>query len=63
VFNDRGELVGMVVSTLSDGNGRPLNLAHALPLPALAQFICNEMSCTSAWSGLAAQTTDSCPKT
>lgn len=63
VFNDRGELVGMVVSTLSDGNGRPLNLAHALPLPALAQFICNEMSCTSAWSGLAAQTTESCPKT
>jgi len=62
VFNDRGELVGMVVSTLSDGNGRPLNLAHALPLPALAQFICNEMSCPAAWSGLSSQSTETCPK-
>jgi S1-C subfamily serine protease len=27
VFNAKGQLVGMVVSTLSDGNGRPLNWA------------------------------------
>lgn len=62
VFNEHGELVGMVVSTLSDGNGRPLNLAHALPLPALAQFICNEMSCPAQWSALSALSTETCPK-
>jgi S1-C subfamily serine protease len=62
VFNEHGELVGMVVSTLSDGNGRPLNLAHAVPLPALAQFMCSEMTCTSAWTGLVSQETQSCPE-
>jgi S1-C subfamily serine protease len=62
VFNDRGELVGMVVSTLSDGNGRPLNLAHAVPLPALAQFMCSEMTCTSEWTGLVSQDTHGCPQ-
>ena len=36
VFNSSGELTGMVVSTLSDGNGRPLNLAHAISTAALA---------------------------
>ena len=62
VFNQRGELVGMVVSTLSDGNGRPLNLAHAVPLPALAQFMCSEMSCSPEWTGLASEETQSCPQ-
>ena len=61
VFNDRGELVGMVVSTLSDGNGRPLNLAHAVGLPALAQFICSEMTCAGNWATLTKQTPESCP--
>ncbi len=61
VFNERGELVGMVVSTLSDGNGRPLNLAHAVALPALAQFICSEMACASNWAALAKQAAESCP--
>ena len=62
VFNAKGELVGMVVSTLSDGNGRPLNLAHAVPLPALAQFMCAEMSCTAHWTRLVSQETHSCPQ-
>jgi S1-C subfamily serine protease len=62
VFNDRGELVGMVVSTLSDGNGRPLNLAHAVALPALAEFICSEMTCTATWEALAKQAAQSCPE-
>lgn len=61
VFNDHGELVGMVVSTLSDGNGRPLNLAHAVALPALAQFICSEMTCTDSWATLTKQTPETCP--
>jgi hypothetical protein len=51
----------MVVSTLSDGNGQPLNLAHAVPLPALAQFMCSEMSCNATWTGLVSQETQSCP--
>jgi serine protease Do len=63
VFNDRGELVGMMVSTLSDGNGRPLNLAHAVPLPAIAEFMCSEMTCASAWTGLISQSTQGCPQT
>jgi serine protease Do len=60
VFNQQGELIGMVVSTLSDGNGRPLNLAHAVPLPALAQFMCSEMHCDAAWAKLVSQETQSC---
>jgi S1-C subfamily serine protease len=63
VFNRQGELVGMVVSTLSDGNGQSLNLAHAVPLPALAQFMCSEMSCNATWTGLVSQETQSCPQT
>ncbi|MGE0212350.1 MAG: trypsin-like peptidase domain-containing protein [Parvibaculaceae bacterium] len=49
LFNSRGELTGMVVSTLSDGNGRPLNLAHALPSPDIAQFLCKNISCSPQW--------------
>ena len=37
LFNARGELVGMIVSTLSRG-GQPLYLAHALPLPVLVRI-------------------------
>jgi S1-C subfamily serine protease len=61
VFNDRGELVGMVVSTLSDGNGQPLNLAHAVPLPAIAQFMCSEITCGPVWTDLSKQQTQACP--
>ncbi len=60
VFNERGELTGMVVSTLSDGNGRPLNLAHALPMSRLADFVCTTTSCSSSWKALAAQSEKSC---
>jgi S1-C subfamily serine protease len=54
LFNRRGELAGMVVSTLADGNGRPLNLAHALPLSQIAPFLCANMACTTQWRQLAA---------
>ncbi len=60
VFNERGELVGMVVSTLS-ANGRPLNLAHAIPLPPIARFYCQNAACGPRWQRLAAMNTKSCP--
>jgi len=63
VFNSSGRLTGMVVSTLSDGNGRPLNLAHAVASPALAQFLCAHIRCSGAWQTLARQQSKSCPST
>lgn len=60
VFNSSGELSGMVVSTLSTGNGQPLNLAHALPVSTLANFYCTNASCSSRWQALAKQTVQSC---
>jgi serine protease Do len=63
VFNQSGELIGMVVSTLSDGNGRPLNLGHAVPATRIASFYCGNASCPSDWSQLASRTTDTCPDT
>jgi len=62
VFNDQGQLVGMVVSTLSDTNGNPLNLAHAVPASSLAGFLCQHMRCNGNWAALTAQTTDNCPR-
>ncbi len=59
VFNAHGELVGMIVSTLSAG-GRPLNLAHAIPLPPLARFYCAKASCGPRWRKLAAMSTRNC---
>ena len=63
VFNQSGELSGMVVSTLSDGNGRPLNLAHALPSTSLANFLCGSITCSPNWRALANRSTQSCPQT
>jgi S1-C subfamily serine protease len=63
LFNGSGNLVGMVVSTLSDASGRPLNLAHAVPATDLAGFLCQHISCTGNWQTLAQQSTDSCPST
>jgi S1-C subfamily serine protease len=63
VFNSSGQLTGMIVSTLSDGNGRPLDLAHAVPSPALAQFLCSHISCSEAWQSLTRQSTQNCPAT
>ena len=60
LFNSSGRLTGIVVSTLSDGNGRPLNLAHAVPTTALAEFLCSHTSCSAAWQNLARQSTKSC---
>jgi S1-C subfamily serine protease len=60
VFNGSGQLTGMVVSTLSDGNGRPLNLAHAVPSSHLADFLCSQVQCSARWRALAGQTTQSC---
>ena len=61
VFNSSGRLAGMIVSTLSDGNGRPLNLAHAVPSPALAHFLCSHASCSAPWQSLSRQSTHTCP--
>jgi S1-C subfamily serine protease len=63
VFNAQGELVGMIVSTLSDQNGAPLNLAHAVTLPALADFICQQGTCPAQWAALRPQSTRNCPAT
>jgi S1-C subfamily serine protease len=52
VFADNGLLAGMVVSTLSDGNGQPLNLAHAVPSATLAKFLCANTSCSESWAAL-----------
>lgn len=60
VFNSSGQLAGMVVSTLSDGNGRPLNLAHAVPSANLADFLCSQIQCSARWRALAGQSTQSC---
>ena len=60
LFNARGELVGMVVSTLSRG-GQPLRLAHAIPLPPLARFYCSVGQCSPRWRRLAAMRVSDCP--
>ena len=60
LFNARGELVGMVVSTLSRG-GQSLHLAHAIPLPALARFYCARGNCSARWRKLAGMSTRNCP--
>ena len=60
VFDDNGKLAGMVVSTLSDGNGQPLNLAHAVPSAKLANFLCSSIQCTANWSALAQQSGQAC---
>lgn len=61
LFNSRGELTGMVVNTLSDGNGRPLNLAHAIPSPVLAGFLCQQAGCAGTWKTLATRPPGACP--
>jgi S1-C subfamily serine protease len=62
VFTQSGELSGMVVSTLSDGSGRPLNLAHAVPSTSLASFLCENIACSQGWKSLSTRSTDSCPQ-
>jgi S1-C subfamily serine protease len=60
LFDEQGRLIGMVVSTLSDGNGRPLNLAHAVPATSLAGFLCSHIACTGNWTALSVQSTGDC---
>ena len=54
LFDEKGDLVGMVVSTLYDNSGQPLNLAHAVPSRTLAGFLCTEVQCSPDWKTLAA---------
>jgi S1-C subfamily serine protease len=61
LFNEQGQLVGMVVSTLTDNSGNLLNLAHAVPAPALAGFLCSHISCSPQWAAMAQRSTASCP--
>ena len=63
VFNGKGELVGMVVSTLSDQAGTPINLAHAIYAASLARFLCSETACHPGWAAIAQQSPNDCPKT
>lgn len=60
VFDGNGHLIGMVVSTLSDGTGRSINLAHAIPATTLASYLCSQTSCNKSWLALSTQSTDSC---
>jgi S1-C subfamily serine protease len=55
LFNQSGQLVGMIVSTLYDGAGQPLNLAHAIPLENLAGFLCGKTSCPASWQAATAR--------
>jgi S1-C subfamily serine protease len=60
LFDGGGKLIGMVVSTLSDSSGRSINLAHAIPSTALANFYCANASCSSDWAALANKSVDEC---
>jgi serine protease Do len=61
LFNAQGELTGMLVSTLSDGNGRPLNLAHAIPSSMVGKFLCDNGACSGSWQSVARINTKQCP--
>ena len=60
VFNGQGQLVGMVVSTLSDASGESLTLAHAQHSNTIARFICANGACPAGWQQLAAKPVDIC---
>jgi S1-C subfamily serine protease len=60
VFDGNGKFIGMVVSTLTDGAGRSINLAHAVPSTALAKFLCSNTQCSGSWATLATMEVDSC---
>lgn len=61
VFNENGDLVGMIVSTLSSAAGRYLDLAHAVHTPSIGKFICSKTKCSKAWRAIAAKRVKSCP--
>jgi len=60
VFNAQGQLVGMVVSTLSDASGESLTLAHAQHSNTIARFICANGVCPAGWQPLATKPVDNC---
>ena len=60
VFNKQGQLVGMVVSTLSDASGQSINMAHAIPANTLGKYLCSQTSCGAEWQAVAAKPVDSC---
>ncbi len=62
VFNGSGQLIGMVVSTLSNASGKSINTAHAIPSNAIGKFICvaGSSACTPPWQALAAKPVDGC---
>jgi S1-C subfamily serine protease len=60
VFNGNGQLIGMVVSTLSDAAGQSINMAHAIPSNSLAAFLCSNTQCSEAWAALSKESVDSC---
>ena len=60
LFNQKGELVGMVVSSVRDGENRSLNMAHAVPATAISRVICSNLNCTPAWRSLADSQKSSC---
>lgn len=60
VFDGNGKLIGMVVSTLSDSEGNSINLAHAIPSTALANFYCSNAACSPDWAALVNKSVDDC---
>lgn len=60
LFDANGKLIGMVVSTLSDASGQSINLAHAIPTTALANFLCSTTNCGGDWATLANRNVDDC---
>lgn len=62
LFDRNGNLIGMVVSTLTDANGNLINLAHAIPATALAKYLCSQTRCPAPWATLAQASVDSCDR-
>jgi len=60
LFNEQGEFVGMVVSSVRDGANRSLNMAHAIPAPAIARVICRNVDCSEGWRKLATAPESGC---
>ena len=60
LFNQSGEFVGMVVSSVRDGSNRSLNMAHAIPAPAIARVICRNIDCSAEWQRLSTAPEQGC---
>lgn len=60
LFNQSGEFVAMVVSSVRDSSNRSLNMAHAIPAPAIARVICRDVDCSAAWRKLSTAPVQGC---